>query len=366
MDYRPDPDKLLSKYATQTVSKGKLTIFLGAAAGVGKTYAMLKQVAELQKNKIDVVIGYIECHQRSETHALVPNDIEIISLKEFEYKGIIRKELDLDAILKRRPQVVVIDELAHTNAPSSRNAKRFQDVLEILAAGINVYTAVNIQHIESLNDVVEQIVGTEIKETVPDYIFEQASEVKLIDITPDELIGRLREGKIYPADRASAALKNFFRKGNLTALREMALLNTARKVEKQVKEYRTQNAIEKIWSSHDNLLVVLEVGYSTEKIIRSGKAMANKGFSNWFVVYMEDTEFAERNIKEREKFLQLLELARELGAVVTGLNGHRLDEAISNFAQENNVNTVLLSQSRLSLYYRLFNSSLADKIRELP
>lgn len=365
MANRPSPEQLLLKYPQGTDSRGKLTIFLGAAAGVGKTFTMLKQIPELRKKGIDVVIGYIECHQRSDTLGVLPDDVEIIPLKEIEYKGIIRKELDVDGILKRKPALVIIDELAHSNVHGSRNTKRFQDVLEILSAGISVYTALNIQHIESLNDVVGQIVGTTIKETVPDYVLEQANEIKLIDITPDELINRLKEGKIYPVERINTALGNFFRKGNLTALREMALINTARKVEKQVKEYRTQNAIEEIWSSHDNLMVVLEVGYSTEKIIRSGKVMSNKGFSNWFVVYMDNSEFADKNIKEREKLLKLLGLAEELGAKILPLNGDRLDEAIVAFARDNNVNTVLLSQSRINLYYRLFNTSLVDKVREL-
>ncbi len=365
MANRPSPEQLLLKYPQDTDSRGKLTIFLGAAAGVGKTFTMLKQIPELRKKGIDVVIGYIECHQRSDTLGILPDDVEIIPLKEIEYKGIIRKELDVDGILKRKPALAIIDELAHSNVHGSRNTKRFQDVLEILSAGISVYTALNIQHIESLNDVVGQIVGTTIKETVPDYVLEQANEIKLIDITPDELINRLKEGKIYPVERINTALSNFFRKGNLTALREMALINTARKVEKQVKEYRTQNAIEEIWSSHDNLMVVLEVGYSTEKIIRSGKVMSNKGFSNWFVVYMDNSEFADKNIKEREKLLKLLGLAEELGAKILPLNGDRLDEAIVAFARDNNVNTVLLSQSRINLYYRLFNTSLVDKVREL-
>lgn len=357
------PEQLLVKYSNENKPKGQLTLFLGAAAGVGKTYAMLKRVTELLENRVDIVIGYIECHQRQETHDMVPRGVETIPLKEFDYKGIVRKELDLDQILIRKPKVVVIDELAHSNAIGARNEKRYQDVLEILDAGIDVYSAFNIQHLESLNNIVRQIVGVEIRETIPDFILEQAHEVKLIDISPDELITRLQNGKIYPKERIAMALRNFFRKGNLTALREIALLNTARKVEQQVKRYRNDNLIEDIWHSHDNLMVVLEVGYSTEKIIRSGKTMFNKGFSQWFVVYL-DNRIAERSFKENERLIQLIELATELGAEVIPLAGERLDEEIVNFATEYNINTVLLSEARLNLYYRLFNSSLTDKIRK--
>lgn len=363
MAERPSPDQLLAKY--QQTSRGKLTLFLGAAAGVGKTYAMLKALPELMSDGIDVVIGYIEPHQRAETAALILPTMEIIPPRVIEYRGHQLHEVDIDAILARKPQLVVIDELAHSNVPTSRNLKRYQDVLELLAAGIDVYSAVNIQHIESLNDVVAQITGVTVNETIPDYIIDQASEVKLIDITPDELIERLKDGKIYPPERAVKALDNFFRKGNLTALREMALLKTARKVEQQVKEYRADKDINAIWSSHDRLMVVIEPGYSSEKVVRSAKAMADKGFSGWYVIYLDNSELSGRPLRDRERLLELLNLAQELGAAVTQLNSSNPAEAIIDFAREHNVNTVVLSQYRLSLYYRLFGTSLVAKLTEL-
>lgn len=363
MAERPSPDQFLAKY--QQISRGKLTLFLGAAAGVGKTYAMLKALPELIADGVDVVIGYVEPHQRAETAALILPIIEIVPPRVIEYRGHQLHEVDIDAILVRKPQLVVIDELAHSNVPTSRNLKRYQDVLELLAAGIDVYSAVNIQHIESLNDVVAQITGVTVNETIPDYIIDQANEVKLIDITPDELIERLKDGKIYPLERAVKALDNFFRKGNLTALREMALLKTARKVEQQVKEYRADKDIDAIWSSHDRLMVVIEPGYSSEKVIRSAKTMADKGFSGWFVIYLDNSELNERPLRERERLLELLNLAQELGAEVTQLNSSNPVEAIIDFAREHNVNTVVLSQYRLSLYYRLFGTSLVAKLTEL-
>lgn len=363
MDKRQTPEQLLNKYETQ--QRGKLTLFLGAAAGVGKTYAMLKALPELLADKVDVVIGYIETHQRSETAELIPSNIEIIPLQQIVHKGHRLTELDVDTILLRKPQLVLIDELAHSNVDGSRNTKRYQDVIEILDAGIDVYSAVNIQHIESLNDVVAQITGIKVNETIPDFMVENANEIKLIDVTPDELIDRLKDGKIYPSERALKALDNFFRKGNLTALREMALLKTAQKVEQQVQEYRNDQSIDQIWASHEKLMVVVEPGYSSEKIIRSGKTMFDKGFSQWFVVYIDNNELEDKSLREREKLLALLNLAQELGAETSHLSGNNSTEVIVDFAREHNINTVVLSQYRLSLYYRLFGTTLVAKLSEL-
>lgn len=361
---RPNPDDLLAKYETKAET-GKLTVFLGAAAGVGKTSAMLKAIPGLIEDGVDVVIGYIETHKRKETHSLLPENVEILPMLELERKGHKLSELNLDLIIKRNPQLVIVDELAHSNVQGVRNAKRYQDVLEILGHGIDVYTALNIQHIESLNDVVGQITGITVNETVPDSVLENAHEIKLIDVTPDELIERLKDGKIYQQDRALAALNNFFRKGNLTALREMALLKTAQKVQEQVQEYRVEKAINEVWASHENLLVVLEPGYSSEKIIRSGKTMFDKGFSRWFVVYIDDGKFDDKSVREKQKLLNLLELGKQLGAQSLQLAGANPTETIINFARQNNINTIVLSQYRLSLYYRLFGTTLIAKLTEL-
>ncbi len=362
-DNRPDPQQLLDKINQQESKKsqGKLKIFLGAAAGVGKTYAMLKAASLLQKDNIDVVIGYIETHNRKETTEVVPSNIEFISPAIIEYKNNKYKEFDLDAALKRHPEVIIVDELAHTNN-GTRNKKRYQDILELLNAGIDVYTAINIQHIESLNNIVEQITGIPVAETVPDHIIEDADEIVLIDLPPDELIERLNEGKIYSPERAKQALRNFFRKGNLTALRELALRKTAQKVDQQVQEYRYEQDIKEVWPSNDKLLVVIEPGYSSEKIIRSAKNVIDKGYNIWYAGYFENSEFKSRSLRDRQKVLDLLDLAKQLGAIPVKLYGPDPASAIIEFLKDNNINTVMLAQYRLSLYYRLFGSSLSEQI----
>lgn len=363
-DQRVDPDKLLLKIQEEESREevGHLKIFLGAAAGVGKTYAMLKAAASLLAEGEDIVIGYIETHTRAETKAMLPPDIEYIPLREIEYKNTVLKELDVDAIIARKPQTVIVDELAHTNAPGSRNTKRYQDILEIMNAGINIYTAMNIQHLESLNDIVEQIVGTKVLETVPDQILEMADEVVLIDLPSEELIERLNEGKIYPKERIEASLNNFFRKGNLTALRELALRKTAQKVEDQVLEYRQHKFIDDVWASGDKLLVVLEPGYSTEKIIRSSKNIFDKGFGEWFVGY---PELDNESVRERQRVIDLVDLAKQLGATPIHLIGVDPAAAIANAVEEQNINTIVLAQYKLPLYYRLFGKSLVEKLQEL-
>lgn len=361
---RMDPDKLLLKIQEEESREetGHLKIFLGAAAGVGKTYAMLKAATSLLNEGEDIVIGYIETHTRSETRAIVPENIESIPLRQIDYKNTILKEIDVDAIIKRKPKIVIIDELAHTNAPGSRNAKRYQDVIEVLNAGIDVYTALNIQHLESLNDIVEQIVGTRVNETVPDQILEMADEVVLIDLPSEELIERLHEGKIYPKERIETSLNNFFRKGNLTALRELALRKTAQKVEDQVLEYRQDKFIDEVWASGDKLLVVLEPGYSTEKIIRSAKNIYDKAFSEWFVGY---PELDNQPLREQQRIIDLVELAKQLGATPINLTGLDPAIAIANAVEEQNINTIVLAQYKLPFYYKLFGKSLVEKLQEL-
>ena len=364
---RPNPEELLEKIKASEVEAklGKLKLFLGSVAGVGKTYAMLKATQELLDDGVDVVIGYVETHGRAETQALIPTNIEHIPLKEITFKGINLKEFDVDVALKRRSRVIILDELAHTNVTGSRNSKRYQDVLELIHAGIDVYSALNIQHIESLNNIVEQITQVKVHETVPDSMIENANEIVLIDLPVDELIERLKDGKIYPEERAKKALENFFRKGNLTALRELALRKTAQKVDKQVQEYRNKQEIADVWGNNDKLLVVIEPGYSREKIIRSAKNVFDKGFSSWFVGYVDTPDFDDKSMREKQKVFDLLELAKQLGATPIKLMGVNPAIAIAEFVINNNINTVMLSQYRLSLYYKLFGKSLAEKLSDL-
>jgi two-component system sensor histidine kinase KdpD len=359
-DNRPDPEELLKQIEEH--KRGSLKIFLGAAAGVGKTYAMLKAASQLKAGGEDVVIGYVETHNREDTKLLLPKDIEYISLKVINYKGSELKEFDIDKTLARHPSIVILDELAHTNVIGSRNSKRYQDVLELLNAGVNVYTALNVQHLESLNNIVEQITEIKINETVPDQIVEDADEVVLIDLPPEELIERLTDGKIYPKERIDAALANFFRKGNLTALRELSLRKTAQKVDKQVLEYRSQEAITNVWASNDKLLLVLETGHSSERIIRHAKNLFDKGFSQWFVAYVESPRFEKIRAKDKQRIVDLLDLSRQFGATIIQIVGVDEAMAIANTVNEYNISSVILAQYKIPLYQRLFQRSLADSL----
>ncbi|HEV3345461.1 MAG TPA: two-component system sensor histidine kinase KdbD, partial [Methylomirabilota bacterium] len=255
---RPDPDELLArvKEAETRQARGKLKIFFGAAAGVGKTYAMLEAARGQRAQGVDVVVGWVDTHGRVETEALL-GGLEILPRRAVEYRGTALKEFDLDAALARRPALMLVDELAHSNAPGSRHAKRWQDVLELLDAGINVYSAMNVQHVESLNDVVAKITGVIVRETVPDSIFQHTDELELIDLSPDDLLHRLRDGKIYIPEQAREAVDNFFRKGNLIALRELALRVTAQHVDAEMRHYMRDHAIRQTWPVRERLLVCI-------------------------------------------------------------------------------------------------------------
>ncbi|HTP07279.1 MAG TPA: sensor histidine kinase KdpD, partial [Anaerolineae bacterium] len=253
---RPDPDQLLARLKSEEAqqARGKLKIFLGYAAGVGKTYAMLEAAHQRQAEGVDVVIGYVETHRRAETEALVAG-LEIIPRHKIEYRGITLEEMDVDAVLARHPQLALVDELAHTNAAGSRHPKRYQDIEELLAAGIDVYSTLNIQHLESLNDVVSQITNVVVRETIPDRVLDEVNEIELIDLPPDELLTRLREGKVYIPEQAARAIEEFFRKGNLTALRELTMRRAAERVDDQMRTYMRARSIPGPWPARERLLV---------------------------------------------------------------------------------------------------------------
>ena len=254
-DDRPNPDELLARVQAEEVKqqRGKLKIFFGMAPGVGKTYSMLQAARRAATEQVDVMIGYVEPHARPETYSLVLG-LDLMPRRVVSYRGKPTEECDLEAALFRKPQLIIVDELAHSNPEGSTHPKRWQDVEDLLAAGINVYTTLNVQHLESLNDVVAQVTSIPVRETVPDHVFEQADEVELVDLAPDDLIERLREGKVYVSAQASRALENFFRKGNLFALREMALRKTAERVNEQAIDYRQQHDVSKIWAMSENRL----------------------------------------------------------------------------------------------------------------
>jgi two-component system, OmpR family, sensor histidine kinase KdpD len=298
---RPDPDRLLARVQREerTVQRGKLRIFFGACAGVGKTYAMLVAAREQKTEGVDVVIGLVETHGRQETAALLTG-FEILPRRRIPYRGVELHEFDLDAALARKPQLIVVDELAHSNAAGSRHAKRWQDVEELLDAGIDVYSAMNVQHLESLNDVVGKITNIRVWETVPDKVFDEAHEVELVDLPPDELIERLNEGKVYMPEAAETAIRNFFRKGNLIALREMALRRTAERVDRQMRQYRADHAIETLWPVAERIVVCVGPGPNAEQTVRAGARMAARSNASWTALYVETPRLQRLPDAERD------------------------------------------------------------------
>lgn len=285
---RPDPDELLAQLQQQEAQakRGKLRIYFGASAGVGKTFAMLSAARKLHAEGRSVLVGIVETHGRSETAALLEG-LALLPLKEIDYKGKRLREFDLDGAIERHPDLILVDELAHTNAPGSRHPKRCQDVQELIASGIDVYTTLNVQHLESLNDVVGGITGVRVHETLPDRVFDQAADVLLVDLPPDELLARLREGKVYLPDQARHAIQNFFRKGNLIALRELALRQTADRVDDQMREYRVDEAIEQVWKTREGVLACVGPRPGAERTVRSASRLAKQLDAPWHAVYVE-------------------------------------------------------------------------------
>lgn len=345
-DNRPDPDELLAslKYEEEKSKRGRLKIFFGMCAGVGKTYTML-QTAKAEKIKgNDIIIGYVETHNRKETEELVKG-FEIIPRKIYKYKSASIQEMDLDAIISRKPRIVLIDELAHTNSPGSRHTKRFQDVMEILDNGINVYTTVNVQHLESRSDTVTQITGIIVRETIPDEIFENADEIELIDLTPDELLQRLSEGKVYSPERSKEAIGNFFRKGNITALREMALRIVADRVDKQLHEYMQLKRIKGPWKSGLHLLVAVSHTQQSAKLLRWAKNLSYTMGGDLQAVYVETSY--KLNLRESEQLNRNINLARQLGMRFRIVTNSDVVKAIVDFAQKENITHIIIGKPRL-------------------
>jgi len=345
LDKRPDPDVLLARVQQEEagLGRGKLKVFFGASAGVGKTYAMLEAARKRRAEGADVVVGYVEPHGRDETERLLEG-LEQLPLRSADYRGASLNEFDLDAALARKPALLLVDEFAHTNVAGSRHAKRWQDVEELLAAGIDVYTTVNVQHIESLNDVVAQITGARMQETVPDKVFDQADEIELIDITPDELLQRLKEGKVYLPERAQHALENFFRKGNLIALRELAMRAAADRVDAEMREYRDEHAIRDTWAAGECLMACIGPDAQAEKLVRAGKRMAAALHARWLVVYVETPELLRMPEAERNRRIDLLRLAESLGAESVTLDGPSASRALLEYARTRNVNRILMGR----------------------
>ena len=356
---RPDPEALLREAATET--RGHLKVFLGAAPGVGKTYEMLLSAAAQRRAGVDVVIGLIETHGRIETEALV-HGFEIIPLRHVDYSGRHLEEMDLDAILERKPSLALVDELAHTNAPGSRHPKRYQDVEDLLAAGIDVYTAVNIQHLESLNDVVQQITRIRVRETVPDAFLDRADEIEVIDLTPADLIQRLKEGKVYFPGTAERALMHYFSTGNLTALRELALRRTAQRVDQQLLTHMQAHAISGPWSASDRILVVVNEHPKAAALVRYARRMAERLRAPWTALYVETSRSLRLGEQARDRIAEALRMTERLGGEAVTVPGRELAHEILDYAAKNNFSHIVIGRSERSRLHELLFGSITYEI----
>lgn len=360
-DYqRPDPDALLAKVQEQErrASRGKLRIYFGASAGVGKTYAMLNAARDLKATGHNAIVGIVETHGRIETEQLL-DGLDVLPRKTIDYRGKPLTEFDIDAALARHPALILVDELAHTNAPGSRHPKRWQDVQELLDAGIDVFTTVNVQHLESLNDVVGGITGIRVAETLPDTVFDEADEVVLVDIPADELLLRLRAGKVYQGEQAAHASQNFFRKGNLIALRELALRRTADRIEDDVQAYRVEKSINAVWKTDTTLLACIGPDPGREHVVRSAARLACQLNTDWQAIYVETPRLQRLPSARRERILGALKLAQDLGAKTAVLSGNDIGLAIADYARNQNLSKIILGRGRPAWPWR---SSPAQRI----
>ena len=341
-DQRPDPDALLAQLrsADAAAARGALRIYFGSSAGVGKTYAMLQAARALHAEGVDVLAGVVETHRRSETEALLTG-LPQLPLKPMPYKGRALPEFDLDAALARKPALVLVDELAHSNVPSSRHPKRWQDVQELLEHGINVYTTLNVQHLESLNDVVGGITGIRVQETLPDTFFDSADEVVMVDTPADELIARLKAGKVYLGAQAESAARNFFRKGNLMALRELALRRTADRVEDDVQAWRSARRIGQVWKTDGALLCAIGTAPGADSVVRSAAQLAQHLGVPWHAVHVETQTLRRLPAAERERTLRVVRLAADLGATTAVLSAHAVAPALATYAREHNLSRLV-------------------------
>ncbi len=362
-DGRPSPDALLELARLEESRAGRLKIFLGAAPGVGKTYEMLQNVRARQREGVDVVVGIVETHGRKETAALL-DGLEVVPRRSIDYRGQTLEEMDLDAILKRKPKIVAVDELAHSNATGSRHPKRYLDVEELLANGIDVYTTLNVQHVESLNDVVAQITHVRVRETIPDSVLDRADEIELVDLTPGDLLQRLKEGKVYVPEQAERALEHFFSHDNLTALRELALRRTAQRVDDQLLSRMQAQAIPGPWAAGDRLLVCVNEEPRTLGLVRYAKLLADRLHAPWTALYVESRRTAQLDDAQRDRIADALRLAQSLGGeavTVPGGSRHIADDLVG-YAKSNNITQIIIGKSVRSRWFELVNGSV---VREL-
>lgn len=341
--------------------RGKLKIFLGYAAGVGKTYAMLEAAQQRLEEGIDVLAGYVETHGRSETD-LLARDLVFVPRHMIQYHGITLPEMNLDAILKCLPQLALVDELAHSNAPGMRHTKRYQDVEELLNAGIDVYTTLNIQNLESLNDIVAQITGVVVRETIPDRILDLADQIVLVDLPPEELLQRLHEGKVHIPEQATLTLRKFFRQGNLTALREIALRRTARHVDEQMNAYMQQRAISGPWAAGERLLVSISPNPLGQRLIRTAKRLAKELDAEWHAVYIETPADAQLSEEDSAQIANNLRLAEDLGAKLVTLPGDNIAESLMQYANTHNITKIIVGKPLKPRWLDFLKGSIVDQL----
>jgi two-component system sensor histidine kinase KdpD len=359
---RPSADRLLARL--QSESRARLRVYIGAAPGVGKTYRMLKDAAALKAGGADIVIGLVETYGRADTDAQLTS-LEVVPRKKFPYKGVELEEMDLDAILTRKPQICVVDELAHSNVPGSRHEKRYQDVIELLDAGITVMTAVNIQHLETLNDLVSRVTGVRVRETVPDTLLDRADEVVNVDVTVDELRTRLRQGKIYRPEKIEQALTNFFREGNLSTLRELALRAVADEVGEKAASFRQREGLEP-GLIPERVMVCMSSSVSAPRVIRAGARIAGRLGARWYAVFVETpSELPERiRAADREQLQRNLALAESLGATVVRVKADRPADGLVAFAQREGITHVIFGQSSRTRLEILMKGSTLNRFLE--
>jgi two-component system sensor histidine kinase KdpD len=358
-DRRPSPDALLRE--AEKSHRGRLKIFLGAAPGVGKTYEMLSAAQTRRRENVDVVVGVVETHGRAETEALTAG-LEVIPRRTISYRERTLTEMDLDAILVRNPRLALVDELAHTNAPGSRHPKRYLDVEELLAAGIDVYATLNIQHVESLNDVVAKITRIRVRETVPDSVIERADDIELIDLTPEDLIQRLKEGKVYVPAQAERAVRHYFLPGNLTALRELALRRTAQRVDNQMVDYMRSHAIEGPWPAGERVLVCVQGGPKATATIRHAKRLADQLRAPWTAINVETTSSARATVSEQDSVVAALRLAERLGAEPVLIPGQDVTDTVIDYARANNVTHLIVGKSDRAGWRQFLLGSITQRL----
>jgi two-component system, OmpR family, sensor histidine kinase KdpD len=362
-DNRPDPDTLLAHVQCEErkLCRGSLKIFLGYIAGVGKTYGMLKAAHLRRKQGVDVRIGYVETHSRPDTDALLEG-LPAIPRKEVQYRGVTLTELDIDAILDLHPRLVLVDELAHTNAPGSRHLKRYQDVEELLDAGIDIYTTLNVQHIESLNDVIAQITGVIVRETVPDSVIDEATEIEIVDLPPPELLQRLRDGNVYVPEMAAQAMEKFFNEGNLYALRELTLRRAAERVDEQMLAYMQTRAIPGPWAAGEHILVCIGPSPLSERLVRTARRQADRMGARWTAIYVETPSYHRLSKDAKVRIGRTLQLAEKLGGTIKTVFGINVASTVLDYARQQNITRIVIGKTLRPRWQEFLFGSVVDQL----